>query len=134
MDQGLSFLFATVHPADRDMLTTDIPAPVLACLTEDVRHWLADAPAYMMGQLPFDLDGLRRGVHQPVRLLIEHRPATKPACGQYAVCKVTIFDCPADDGAPVRQITRGTDTAQRLAQCQAFANLVDNLCPALGHV
>ena len=65
MDQRLSFLFATVHPADRDVLTTDIHAPVLACLTEDVRHWLADAPAHMMGQLPLDLDALRRGVPHP---------------------------------------------------------------------
>ncbi|MFP6707292.1 MAG: hypothetical protein VCE75_14910, partial [Alphaproteobacteria bacterium] len=65
MDQGLSFLFATVHPADRDVLTTDIHAPVLACLTEDARHWLADAPAHMMGQLPLDLDALRRGVPHP---------------------------------------------------------------------
>ena len=55
MDQGLSFLFATVHPADRDVLTTDIHAPVLARLTEDVRHQLADGPADMMGQLPLDL-------------------------------------------------------------------------------
>ena len=132
MDQGRCFLFATVHPADRDVLTTDIHAPVLACLTEDVRHWLADAPAHMMGQLPLDLDGLRRGVHQPVRRLIEHRPAAEAACSQYAVCKVTIFNCPAVDGAPVRQITRGADTAQRLAQCQTFADLVDDLCPAQG--
>ena len=57
MDQGLSFLFATVHPADRDVLTTDIHAHVLT-LAEDVRHQLADAPADMMGQLPLDQDGL----------------------------------------------------------------------------
>jgi len=61
MDQGWCFLFATVHPADRDVLTTDIHAPVLAPLAEDVRHQLADAPAHMMGQLPLDLDSLRRG-------------------------------------------------------------------------
>ncbi len=79
MNQGWCFLFATVHPADRDVLTADIHAPVLACLTEDVGHQFADAPAHMMGQLPFDLDGLRRGVHQPVRRLVEHRPAAKPA-------------------------------------------------------
>ena len=72
------------------------------------------------------------GYRSKVRGLIEHRPAAEPACGQYAVCKVTIFDCPAVDGAPVRQITRGTDAAQRLAQCQTFADLVDDLCPAQG--
>ena len=55
MDQGRCFLFAAVHPADRDVLTTDIHAPVLARLTEDVRHQLADSPADMMGQLPLDL-------------------------------------------------------------------------------
>ena len=69
MDQGLSFLYATAHPADRDVLTTDIHAPVLA-FAEHVRHQLADAPAHMMGQLPLDLNSLRRGVHQPVRGLI----------------------------------------------------------------
>ena len=62
MNQGWCFLFATVHPADRDVLTADIHAPVLAPLAEDVRHQLTDAPAHMMGQLPLDLDGLRRGI------------------------------------------------------------------------
>ena len=71
----------------------------------------------MMGQLPLDLDSLRRGVHQPVRRLIEHRPAAEAACSQYAVCKVTIFDCPAVDGAPVWKITRSADTWQGIEQC-----------------
>jgi len=35
---------------------------IIATLAEDVRRQLADAPAHMMGQLPLDLDGLRRGI------------------------------------------------------------------------
>ena len=42
MEQGLSFLFATAHPADRDVPTTDIHAPIFARLTENVRHQLRD--------------------------------------------------------------------------------------------
>ena len=61
MDQRLSFLFAAAQPADGDVLSADIHTPFLA-LAEDVRRQLADAPAHMMGQLPLDLDGLRRGI------------------------------------------------------------------------